>query len=158
MFVNLQRNFQDVDQWDLPTTSNFFARSKLKLKTEMIQLTKEDLQTCFLSNSNDNDECIIIYGVYAKTNQSALATTEDKSQSFFNLVVYKDVLELKDDVLAIGYVREKEFNYFIYEAQCKNCSLLFSLSSYTSGKPDIFIVKGDRLPSLNDYDVKKSTI
>jgi hypothetical protein len=55
-------------------------------------------------------------------------------------------------------VREKEFIYFIYEAKCQDCTLIFSLGSYSSVKPDIFIVKGDRLPSLNDYDIRKSTL
>lgn len=35
--------------------------------------------------------------------------------------------------------------------------MIIALSSYSSGNPDIYITKGLRLPSQNDYDMKRST-
>lgn len=61
-----------------------------------------------------------------------------------------------------GYVKQGEFAYFIYESICKNCTLTISLSSYSNGNPDLYVVKSTynetRLPSLTDYDFKKATL
>lgn len=48
--------------------------------------------------------------------------------------------------------------YFLYQETCANCTLIISLSSYSSGDPDLYIVHGDRIPTLNDYDIRKATI
>jgi hypothetical protein len=59
---------------------------------------------------------------------------------------------------ATGHVRRGEFSYFLYRSTCTNCSIIISLSSYSSGDPDLYIIKGDRLPTLEDYDFRSSTL
>lgn len=58
---------------------------------------------------------------------------------------------------AYGFVKDGDFTYFLYQETCKSCNMIIALSSYSSGNPDIFITKGLRLPSQNDYDMKRST-
>lgn len=57
-----------------------------------------------------------------------------------------------------GFVKEGEFTYFLYYEQCSNCTMIVSLSSYYSGDPDLYISKGDKIPTLFDYDIKKATV
>ena len=82
--------------------------------------------------------------------------------AFYNFVVYKNVMELSDNVPVTGYVKSGEYSYFIYQSHCENCSITFGLSSYSNGNPDMYIVKVDgnnsRLPTQNDYDFKKATL
>lgn len=61
-------------------------------------------------------------------------------------------MELQADIPAIGYVKANSFSYFIYKSECAYCSIIVGLSSYSSGTPDLYIVKIDsnyssRLPS-----------
>lgn len=55
-------------------------------------------------------------------------------------------------------VEEGEYKYFIYQANCANCTLLVSLSTFGTGDPDLYIVYGDsRLPTKNDFDISSAT-
>lgn len=75
LFVNFQHASVDVGQWLLPTAGICYSQSKQKLKAEMIRLTTADLETCFPSDSTEDDECVIIYGVYAENSTFATAPT-----------------------------------------------------------------------------------
>jgi hypothetical protein len=68
----------------------------------LIQLKLKDLETCFLTNSTNNDECIIIFGVYSANDESNTTLTK----ASFSLIVYEDVLELHDGPPTVGYVHE----------------------------------------------------
>jgi hypothetical protein len=117
------------------------------------------LDGCFIertSFTNVYTDCVIIFGVHS------LNGGKYNEQVFFNFVVYKNVLELHNNIPATGYAKAGEFTYFIYKSVCSNCSILIGLSSYFNGDPDIYVIRaennGTRLPSLTDYDFKKSTM
>lgn len=65
---------------------------------------------------------------------------------------------MKPDSPITGYVQDGHFTYFLYKEECNNCTIIVSLSSYTSGDPDLYIVKGEKLPTLNNYDIRRATI
>jgi hypothetical protein len=45
-------------------------------------------------------------------------------------------------------VKEGEFKYFLYQEDCKDCTILISLSSHSGGSTtDIYIKKGITLPT-----------
>jgi hypothetical protein len=71
--------------------------------------------------------------------------------------VYKKVVELKKNMPTTGYVEDTKFTYFLYYEDCTNCTIIVSLSSYSIGDPDIYIVKGESLPTLTHYDIKRAT-
>lgn len=50
-------------------------------------------------------------------------------------------------------------HYFFYEATCDDCGILITLSTYSFGDPDLYIIYGDsRLPTHEVYDIKSSTL
>jgi hypothetical protein len=54
-------------------------------------------------------------------------------------------------------VREGEFMYFLYQENCKDCSILISLSSHSGGSTtEVYIKKGMTLPTKESYDMKRS--
>lgn len=82
----------------------------------------------------------------------------DKLSSRYNFVVYFDIMQLMNQVPAVGTVEQGEFQYFLYESTCVDCTILVSLSTTGSGDPDLYINFGDdRLPSRDDSDMMSST-
>jgi hypothetical protein len=57
----------------------------------------------------------------------------------FNFVVYSDVIQLASGTSLAGSVKEGDFQYYIFEAYCKDCPIIISLSTFSSGDPDLYI-------------------
>jgi hypothetical protein len=67
------------------------------------------------------------------------------------------MVELKKDMPTTGYVEDSKFTYFLYYEDCENCTIIASLSSYSIGDPDLYINKGEQLPTQSHYDFKRAT-
>lgn len=123
----------------------------------MVIVKPTDLEDCFSrfksEDPADERQCAIIYGVYAPSK----FRSEDE-QTRFNFVVYSDVTYLASGSPVSGKVDEKEFQYYVFDALCKDCPIVVSVSTYSSGDPDLYIKFGDSsLPSLTSFDLQSST-
>jgi hypothetical protein len=59
----------------------------------------------------------------------------------------------------LGFVQAQEFKYFMYKETCVNCSIIVSLSSYSSGSNlDLYINKGAKLPTHGSFDLHHLTL
>lgn len=57
-----------------------------------------------------------------------------------------------------GKVDENEFQYYIFDALCTDCPIVISLSTFSSGDPDLFIKFGDaQLPTTTSFDIQSTT-
>jgi hypothetical protein len=74
-------------------------------------------------------------------------------------VVYVDIMQLLDKAPITASVEQGQFQYFIFESTCDDCTILLSLSAVGStSDPDLYVNFGDeRLPSREDADMKSST-
>lgn len=56
-------------------------------------------------------------------------------------------------------VEKGEYQYYLYEATCDDCGIIISLSTYSSGDPDLYINYGDsNMPTKESHDIKSSTL
>lgn len=82
------------------------------------------------------------------------------TQILYNFVAYKNFMQLEPFSAVQGFVREKEYQYYLYkvESTCgKDCQLIVSLNAY-SGTPVIVVSRGlTRLPTLKDHDILMET-
>lgn len=77
----------------------------------------------------------------------------------YNFAVYGDFMQLQPYTPAFGFVGEGEFKYFLYQEACSNCSIIVSLSSYSSGSNlDLYVNKGMRLPTHSSFDLHHQTL
>lgn len=57
-----------------------------------------------------------------------------------------------------GKVDENEFQYYIFDALCADCPIIVSVSTFSTGDPDLYIKFGDtQLPTTTSYDVLSTT-
>lgn len=69
-----------------------------------------------------------------------------------------DMLQLQSSTPISGQVDTGDFNYFMFDVTCDDCTLLISLSTLGSGDPDLFINKGgDKLPSITHHDFSSTS-
>ncbi len=86
--------------------------------------------------------CDLIFGVTSKSKTST-----------YTINVYQGAMWLLNRATVMGEVDPNEFQYFIYRTTCKKCPLLFQVSGFSNGDPDIFISKGtDGYPTRESYD------
>ena len=85
---------------------------------------------------------MIVFGVIPSND------TTDDSEILYNFAVYYNFMQLQPFTPVLGFVREGDFSYFLYHETCTDCNIIFSVTSHSSGGPDIFISKGGlKLPS-----------
>ena len=52
---------------------------------------------------------------------------------------------------------ENEYQYFLYDVECDECTLLFGLQSFSGGDPDMFINHGQEdLPDKENHDFESA--
>ena len=54
-------------------------------------------------------------------------------------------------------VQENEYQYFIYEVTCDDCTVIIGVQSLSGGDPDLYINHGEQnLPDKNAYHIKSA--
>jgi len=153
LFASFERDVvsKSPSQWTKPTLENHQFTAKAILGQKMLTLDEEHLASCFNAQAKkEGKECGVIFGIYADESGPDEAT--------YSFVVYSNMLTMHNNMPVVGRVAQREFNYYLYEADCDNCTLLISLATFSNGDPDLYIVKGDgRLPSKKEYDIMSST-
>lgn len=126
----------------------------------------KNLKDCFDRFSQrfgPDRECAIIFGVYSPaTGKDSSQITDisqvDRYSSRYNFVVYMDLMELMSQAPVSGQVEKGEFQYYHFESTCVDCTIMISLSTVSSGDPDLYVNFGDdRLPTRESSDMKSST-
>ncbi len=64
-------------------------------------------------NISDNDECVIVYGVYS-TSETPNPPYNEDTELYYNFIAYKNIIEISEDIPMTSNVKEGEFKYFIY--------------------------------------------
>jgi hypothetical protein len=157
--------------WDLPTRENYTYQATTKLSTEMVRLSQFDLyEKCGYDgkglNATEDSECIVIFAVVASPpdNQTLkemnLSSDPQDMNTLYNFAVYSNFMTLHPFEPAYGYVIKGNYQYFLYQETCSNCTIIFSISSYSSaGGLELYINKGmSRLPTSLDFDIHHSTL
>lgn len=64
-------------------------------------------------NIGDDEECVIVYGIYS-TSETSYGPYNEDSELYFNFIAYKNIIEISDDYPTSSNVKQGEFKYFIY--------------------------------------------
>ncbi len=64
------------------------------------------------------------------------------AQQMFDLVAYVNIQQLVSETPVQVRLEENEYQYFLYDVDCNECTILFGLQSFSGGDPDIYINYG----------------
>lgn len=153
MMVNLQSNpnYLEFDEWVFPNASNYEYASYKIVVQDTIRIDSSDLYDCIEEAKdeldeyvmNDEAECAIVIGVVGKFLEL----------SQFSLVSFFDMQVARKDTPITASIEKGEYQYFLYDAKCGNCSLIVGLQSIGGGDADLFVNYGEKsLPTNTSFD------
>ena len=91
---------------------------------------------------------------------SVISGKESRDQlNHYNLVVFLNVQLIKADQVVEAVTQDDDYQYFIYESQCKDdCSIVVGVQALSGGDPDLYINYGDQqeLPDKLLADIKSN--
>lgn len=68
-------------------------------------------------------------------------------------------MQLVNQVPMSDTVEQGDYQYYMFESTCDDCTIMFSLSTVGTGDPDLFINFGDeKLPTREEADIMSSTL
>jgi hypothetical protein len=94
--------------------------------------------------------CGLIFGVY---NNISITDKDNESYVEYKFVLFENMIHLENQSPLSNTVEKDQFQYYIIESTCDNCTLMISVQKFSSGDPDLYINYGDlKLPSKTSYD------
>jgi len=94
--------------------------------------------------------CGLIFGVY---NNISITDMDNESYVEYKFVLFENMIHLENQSPLSNTVEKYQFQYYIIESTCDNCTLMISVQKFSSGDPDLYINYGDlKLPSKTSYD------
>jgi hypothetical protein len=97
--------------------------------------------------------CGLIFGVFNNLSEMKVNDKEDDSSIEYKFVLFENMIKLENQSPLSNTVQKDQFQYYIIESTCDNCTLMISVQKFSSGDPDLYINYGDlKLPSKNSYD------
>lgn len=92
----------------------------------------------------DAQECTLVISVYGK---------EASPFNQFDLVARTNMQQLSTETPVQVRLGEGEYQYFFYDVECDDCTILLGLQSFSGGDPDLFVNFGqDQLPTKDQCD------
>ena len=100
------------------------------------------------STNLEEAECAVILTVEGSARASL---------SEYELVSYTNIQQLVSDRPVAQSINKGDYQYYIFDVDCDNCTVLIGVQSLTGGDPDLYINYGnDNLPDKDIFDFKST--
>ena len=129
----------------LPSPFRYDTISFERTKAEVLVLKKEGFKDCGLL-------CKYLIGIYSDNK------TSEGSKAEYVITATSNFRRLVDGQTVVDYVEALAYRYYIFRVPCTTCTVSISLTPFTEGDPDLYILKGSyMLPNKNNFDFKSTS-
>jgi len=130
-----------------PTPEKYDIKSSQVANSEVITVSKEQRKSC-------NGQCDLYIGVYVDMGNSMPGKTEVAE---YTIMATSSLMLLTQGTNIIDYVSTGGYKYYKFIVPCTNCNMTISIIPLSEGDPDLYVNKGNVLPTKENSHFKSAS-